>query len=395
MTRRLSNSKSLASSERQYLDLLVDIFREDGWDVKRELFSAGKCADLVIARGDLVYIVALKVSSQGRRDRLVALLAQAILEARAAAQTSGSPAVPLAIVAAPLIPRSTVNGLVSFLAEVAPDATVGIFDLEGFRRFFGPGLESLLGAPTRTARSEKLRVPDSANLFSDLNQWMLKVLLAPLVSEDLLQAPRGEYRNATDLAEAAKVSVMSAFRFVRQLRQEGFLDNDSESLRLVRKQELMHRWQATYLRSAPGLPLCWIDRVRNEYRLPAVLRVYNGPTSVRQRPAPRACLGLSAAAELLGFGHVPRILPNFYLESLDRAVLDSMGLSPDGAEYRPDLLVRVPSFQESIFRAAINRDGVPVTDILQVWLELSSHPDRDEAQATAISQRVLPQVFNE
>jgi hypothetical protein len=31
----------------------------------------------------------------------------------------------------------------SFLAKFVPDAAVGIFDREGFRRFFGPGLERL------------------------------------------------------------------------------------------------------------------------------------------------------------------------------------------------------------------------------------------------------------
>ena len=52
--------------------------------------------------------------------------------------------------------------------------------------------------------------------------------------------------------------MMSAFRFVRRLRQEDFLDSDSEILRLVRREELMHRWQAAHLRPAPELPLRWI-----------------------------------------------------------------------------------------------------------------------------------------
>jgi hypothetical protein len=396
MRRRLSDLKSVAYSEIQFLDRLVELFRQDEWEVKREWISPGKKkVDLAISRGDLFYIVALKVSSEGRRDRLVALLAQAILEARAAAQASGSQAVPLAVVAAPLIPLSAVEELMSFLAGVAPDAAVGIIDLEGFRRFLGPGLEKLTAVPPRGARSRKLRVPDSANLFSGLNQWMLKVLLAPLIPEDLLRAPRGEYRNATDLAEAADVSVMSAFRFVRQLEQEGFLDNDSEMLRLVRTQELMRRWQATYLRSAPELPLCWIDGVQNECRLPAALSAYNGPTIVEQREAPRACLAVFAAAESLGYGRVAGTLPSFYLASLDRAVLSSMGLSPDGAEYRPDLFVRVPIFRKSVLRAAVTRDRVPVADIIQVWLDVSSQPDRGEAQASEISQRALAQIFTE
>jgi hypothetical protein len=281
----------------------------------------------------------------------------------------------------------------SFLAEVAPDASVGIFDLEGFRRFVGPGLEKLTAAPTRSARRQKLRVPDSANLFSDLNQWMLKVLLAPLVPEDLLQAPRGEYRNASELSDAADVSIMSSFRFVRQLDQEGFLDDDSYSLRLVRREELMLRWLATYLRSVPALPLCWIDRGNCECNLAAALRTYIGQASITVWPAPRACLDLFTAAEALGYGPVQGILPDFYMEDLDREVLHSMGLSPDRAEYRPDVFVRVPVFQESVFRAAVTRDGVPVADIIQVWLEVSSHPARDEAQANEIRQQALAQIF--
>ena len=123
-------------------------------------------------------------------------------------------------------------------------------------------------------------MPDSANLFSDLNQWLLKVLLAPLVSEDLLEAPRGEYRNASELAEAAQVSVMSAFRFVRQLEQDGFLDDESETLRLVHREELMRRWQAAYLRPLPEMPLR-LDRSRpkTSTRFPAALRAFNGESS--------------------------------------------------------------------------------------------------------------------
>jgi len=47
----------------------------------------------------------------------------------------------------------------------------------------------------------------------------------------MLAAPPGEYRNASQLAEAAQVSLMSAFRFLRQMQQEGFLDDDDEMLR--------------------------------------------------------------------------------------------------------------------------------------------------------------------
>ena len=396
MASPLSNQNSPgARSERDYLDLLAGLFRQHGWRVKKELKLADKEVDLVIARGDYRYIVELKAASEGRSDRLVPLLSQAILQVRAYAQAFPESAAPLAVVAAPAISPSAAKSLVSFLSQFAPDVAVGILDREGFRHFVGPGLEKLNAAPPRRAHRQKLPPPESAYLFSDLSQWMLKVLLAPLLPEDLLRAPRREYRNASELAAAAEVSVMSAFRFVRQLRQEGFLDERDGPLRLVRCKELLHRWQAAHLRGSPELPLRWIIPVKSQRQLPAALHSYRVQPNVKNEPAPRACLGLFAAAESLGFGFVHGVPPYFYLESLDREVLSRMGLSPEGAEQRPDVYVRIPAFRESVFRSAVVRDGVPVADILQVWLDVSSHPARGEAQAEEIRHRVLAPIFEE
>jgi hypothetical protein len=382
-------------SEREFEDLLANLFRQHGWRVKKERSLADKGVDIVAARGNERYIIELKAASEGRPDRLVPLLSQAILQARAYAQAFPEPAAPLAVVAAPAISPSAANSLKSFLAQFAPDAAVGILDREGFRHFVGPGLEKLNAAPPRRAHRQKLPPPESAYLFSDLSQWMLKVLLAPLVPDNLLRAPRGEYRNASELAAAAEVSVMSAFRLVRQLRQEGFLDEHDEPLRLVRRKELLRRWQAAHLRGAPERPLRWIIPAKSERQLPAALHAYSVQPNVKREPAPRACLGLFAAAESLGFSFVHGVPQYFYLESLDREVLSRMGLSPEGAEQRPDVYVRVPIFRESVFRAAVVRDGVPVADILQVWFDVSSHPARGEAQAEEIRHRVLAPIFEE
>ena len=274
MSTSRSNSLPAPREVRDYLSLLANHFRQNGWRVKVSPSVGGRSADLAVSRGELRYIVEMKVSSEGRRDRLIPLLSQAILQARAIAKASSEPAVPMAIIAAPVISPSVAEGLMRFLAEVAPDAATGIIDKEGFLHFVGTGLEHLNAAPSRRARRQKLAPPDSAYLFSDLNQWMIKVLLAPFVAEGLLRAPRQEYRNASELASAANVSVMSSFRLVRQLRLEGFLDSDSDSLRLVRRKELMRRWQAANLRPVPELPLRWIIPTKDERRLPSALRAF-------------------------------------------------------------------------------------------------------------------------
>jgi hypothetical protein len=393
MGRRLTDLTSRTYSENQYRGLLVEFFEQDGWRVTHEASSADQGAVLAIARGSLSYTVMLKVSSEGRRDRLVALLSQAILEARAAASISPEKHDPLAVIAAPSILRSTADELIEFRSKFAPEAAVGIFDREGLRQFRGPGLEKLIAAPPRSARKQKLRVPDSANLFGGLNLWLLKVLLAPLVPEDLLEAPREHYRNASELAKAAGVSVMSAFRFVRQLERDDFLDMESDFLRLVRREELMRRWQAAYLRPMPEMPLRWSDPTNNEHQVVAALRALNDTSSFGS--ARFACLGHSAAAEFLGFGPALRVPPRLYLESLDRAVLTRVRLSPEGAEFRPDLFVRQPVFRKSVFEAAVTRDGALVSDIIQIWLDITSPPAHDNALADQIRQRALAKIFME
>jgi hypothetical protein len=396
MVPQLSNpSFPNARNEREFEDILADLFRQHGWRVKNEHSVAEKGVDLVVARGNDRYIIELKAASEGRPDRLVPLLSQAILQARAYAQAFPQPAAPLAVIAAPAISPSAANSLVRFLSEFAPEVAVGILDREGFRHFIGPGLDQLNAPRPRAARRRKLPSPDSAYLFSDLSQWMLKVLLAPMISGDLLRAPRGEYRNASELAAAAEVSVMSAFRFIRQLRQEGFLDEHEEPLRLVRREELLRRWQAAHLRGAPELPLRWIIPSKSERQLSAALHSFSVQPNVKRESAPRVCLGLFAAADFLGFGFVHGVPQHFYLESLDRDILKRMGLSPEGAEQRADVYVRIPAFRESIFRAAVIHDGTPTADILQVWLDVGSHPARGAEQADEIRNRVLAPILGE
>jgi hypothetical protein len=386
------SSGALASD---YEHWLSGLFQENGWRVKHHPLLGGKTADLLVSKNGRRYAVELKVASEGRRDRLVPLLSQAILQAWAVAKASPEPATPLAVVGAPVISPKVAGQLKHFLAENAPDVSAGIFDREGFCFFVGAGLEKLNAPPSGEAHRQQFAVPDVAPLFSDLNQWMLKLLLAPLIPEDLLRAPRQEYHNASQLAEAAGVSVMSAYRLVRQLRREGFLDKAEKPLRLVRREELMHRWQAAHLSALPELPLRWIVRDGNAHQLPNALSSYLELPNANGKPAPRFCLGLFAAAEQLGFGFVHGVPPSFYLENLDRDLLSRLGLSPEMAGRSPDVYARVPADCESVFRAAVLREGVPVADILQVWLDVSANPARGAEQAREIRRRALGAIFKE
>ncbi len=223
--------------------------------------------------------------------------------------------------------------------------------------FRGPGLDELSadGARPRAARGPS--APPRADLFSDLNQWMLKVLLAPELPDHLLSVPRGRYRNASQLASAAKVSVMSAFRFVQQLRHEGHLHESDAYLRLVRRRELLTRWQSVSLRRAREIPMRFLLRGNPRKELQRMLA------------SGRACLALFAAADALGLGFVEGVPPHVYVPRLAPANLaawknvvpvrgDARDLPYDDASF--DALILTTVLGEIPDRAAALREAARV-----------------------------------
>jgi hypothetical protein len=369
--------------------ILAGVFRKAGWRVPRASSSSDSGADLILDRSGKRYVVQLKVSSEGRRDRLIPLLSQAILEAQASAQRSGDNAVPVAVVAARRIPASVAEQVKQFAERYAPNVGIGAIDAEGLRLFSGPGLEGLDAKPPRRLARHIVspkRIPD---LFSDLNQWMLKILVGQGLPESLICVPREPIRNASQLAGAAKVSIMSASRLVNQLTSRGFLDESEQHLRVVRAGELLEWWTSSNREASKEVPARWILK-SGQHQLLSALRQY---ASRQMHNQPRCCLGLFAAADALGIGFVRGAPAHLYLERLTLDSSDGLGLAIDHSDRPADVILRIPVNREAVFRAFVMHDGVPVSDVLQVWLDVSTHPARGREQADAIRRRVLKPLF--
>jgi hypothetical protein len=392
------------SSNVEFENLLADLFRRAGWRVKRQRTGGGLRPDLIIVGGRKKYVVLVKSSSEGRRDRLIPLLSQAILEAQAVAHRSPELGAPLAVVAARRVPLSVADQIKQFAQRNVPDNAIGIIDKEGLRVFVGHGLEVLNAQPPRPKASHvasKQRLP---HLFSDLNQWMLKILLGQSLPESLLSTPKAQFRNATQLAEAAKVSVMTAFRFVSQISNAGFLDDREDLLQIVRADELLSRWASANREAAQEIPVRWIIK-QGQNQLQAAVQEYvsDHKTAISLRSKahrgrlekvpPRCCLGLFAAADALGLGFVHGVPPHLYLEHLELDVLRRLGLSISEPGHSADAYIRIPANREAIFRPAVLYEGIPVSDVLQVWLDVSTHTARGEKQADVIRRRALGPLF--
>ena len=299
-----------------------------------------------------------------------------------AQRVAGQNAAPLAVVAAPKIPRRAAEHVLRFAEEYAPDIAVGIVDFEGLRIFRGPRLEQFDAEPEHHASIAVVRPRQPGNLFADLNQWMLKVLLAPELPEELLSAPRGQYRNASQLARAAQVSVMSAFRFVQQLQEAGYLHESASHLRLVRRTQLFQQWQAV-AKPVKELPVRFLLAGDPHMQLRKML------------DSGRSCLALFAAADALKLGFVEGVPPYVYVERIRPASLSAWkNVRPCAPGEPAHVIVRQAPAQQSVFRGILRRDGMASCDVLQVWRDVASHPARGHEQAEHIRRRVLDPLIN-
>lgn len=364
--------------------ILAGVFKRGRWAVQRHPSTGNTEPQLIVKSGGKSYLLVIKRSAEGRRDRLIPLLSQAVLEAIAGAKKRQEKIIPVGVVAAERIPPSAADHAIEFAKQYALGAGAGIIDRAGLRRFVGGGLEEFDAQPSRLVRSAGAAKKNLPDLFSGLNQWMLKILLGQFIPESLISVPRARFSSATRLAEAAQVSLMSASRFLRQLRNEGFVDEQEDTIRLVRTEELMERWAAAGQKGSRDIPVRWILR-KEQAHLLAALRKHSESTKGR----PRGALGLFAAADVLGYGFVQGVPPHIYLDRFDADLLREFGLTAEDAEGRADAHVRIPGSVEPVFRAAVIHDGVPVSDILQVWLDVSRYPARGREQADLIRRRVL------
>lgn len=239
------------------------------------------------------------------------------------------------------------------------------------------------------------------NLFPDLNQWMLKILLGQRFPESLLSVPGEQIGNALQLAGTANVSAMSAPRLVNQLKTEGFLDVRGNHFQIVRSSELPERWVSANRQMARDIPLRWILK-KGETQFFASVAKYAAANNVmpmrkaraRSRPAKsplRCCVGLFADADAL------RVRPRRAAATLsgESRVLSASETVAFGWGFRtPSGRLRpVPSSKKAIFRAAVIRVGLPVSDVLQVWLDCSAHSARGREQADQIRRCILIPLF--
>jgi hypothetical protein len=402
----MSSSIDIARSHvvaRVLQDRLFGAFKKAGWrtDLEPSAAEGRSRPDMVVRRGPHRYAVEIKVAREPRRSLLQAMFADAVLQARVHAQELH--ASPLAVVAASRISPLAAGEIRGYAQRFAPDVAWGLLDSEACFELHGRGLDAIRAEPARDGEPKPSLQRSPPDLFSDLGQWMLKVLMAEHIGPKYLGAPHGPVRNASHLASLASVSLPSASRLLSQLRHLRFLESERGALRLVRVADLMQRWRVSSSESPHEIGARWLIPPKDgASQLSLALAAHNRRRSVvraasadeqggaaLQREGPHACLGLFAASEKLGFRFAHGAPLHLYLEDISSRVLEQLGLAAAVGSEKVDVIVRRPRYPEAVFRACVVREGVPAADIIQCWLDISDHPARGREHAEQIWRRVL------
>ena len=239
-------SEPIDLSDARFEHLLARTFRRVGWQIERQSRFRRHRADLFVHNGDFAYAVEIMRAPEGRRYRLIP-----IDGASHSPGPSGCTRGRKRGFTACSCMRAAHSGINS--REKSDNSLRTLHQVSQseylISRASVPSQVLVLKFSTRSV-SCSLRAgarPGSGKGWAIF--WRQSVAAednagTEMIAESMLAAPRGEYRNASQLARVSGVSVMTAFRFVRQLREEGFLHESGDSLRLVRIGHLMRRWQA-------------------------------------------------------------------------------------------------------------------------------------------------------
>jgi hypothetical protein len=339
----------------------------------------GDLPDLELRVGGRRVLVEVKTAAASRVSEVLGQFARAVLELQRCRRAQKD--ILIAVVGLEKFGSKLEAEVRAFFRLNAPDAGWGIEDSRGRAVLEIPALGIRW---SRGARAEPEGAESSVRverqLFTDLNRWMLKILLLRNAPENVWGGPRLVPRHPTDLARIAGVSIEKAHRFVLSFESEGHLRRTPDGLRLVRVRLLLDSW----LQQDRGELARTID-VR-----PLVPSGKSEEPSLPVAAAQWAALGGAMAAKRRGLLHSggPHV-PLVHLRIPVEDALRDGGL--EVAEPRDAALrLRRPRHPMSVFRGVVPRgDKLPLVDLWQMALDSNTADSRGAEQAEYIHGRVL------
>lgn len=284
----------------------------------------------------------------------------------------------LILVSVPRAGKRALEAAARFMGLHAPNIGWGVFGSAGETRLVIPALNVDVN---RRVPGDARPLPSrrSGRLFTDLNCWMLKILLLRDAPKGMWGGPRVQVESPQDLHRAAGVSRELAYRFTRAFEAEGFLRKAPAGIVVARRQALLEAWfydqQLTVVRR---IPVRWI--LGKPEKIQDAFKAGGG--------APDFAIAGFAACRLLGALHTVEPRVEIHVLGALEDALAAWSLEPCHERDAHFLLVQT-RFGQSILRGRVWVDKLPVADVLQAALDVASQPARGREQAQYIIEHVL------
>lgn len=292
---------------------------------------------------------------------------------------SSAAEVPLVVIVTRRFAARAEHAAEQFMDTYAPGVGWCLLARDGRLRLKAPDLG--LDIREQTNRPPTPPRATTTRLFTDLNRWLLKVMLMRAQPPTSWGGPRAglPYRNPTELHRVAGVSLETAHRFVRTFEAADFIRRAPEGLRIVRADALFEQWLHD-------------ERTRAPMRMPArglygsVER--NDLLVMLEAAGTRHAIGGYAACAELGLLHATRQQLDIHVDTDAAQAL--LILELEACEPRDATVWIVRSrYRESVFRGVTQTDQGPVVDELQAALDVIHDPGRGNEQAKFIVSRLL------
>ena len=350
-------------------------------DAELEFVGEPEGVDLRGRIGGSKVSVHLKSMSRGTVEDMKGRLAMGLLKALKE-DKGGGIGHPVVMLQAPRIGRRAIGELARFMQEDAPDDVGwGAFDDRGSFHLEMPSLDIEVDKRGRSSTEEARKTKYNQRAFTDLNRWLLKVLM-------LTDAPEGRWksgekfrrrvRNPNDLKDVADVSQAKAYQFARTFKSLGLLRWNRGDFQITGRRHVFDLWyeeeRQLHVEEYP------VRSIFGTTDLHAMLRKAGDEVD--------CAVGGLAACKLHGVLHTSVGVPHVHISGSPDVVMEKLDLEPVAEHQAEARLIQLP-YSESIFRGLVAIDGVKVVDILQAALDSGRSRGRGREQAEYIVEHVL------
>jgi hypothetical protein len=230
--------------------------------------------------------------------------------------------------------------------------------------------------------------------FSDLDQWLIKVLLlSPLdIAHQFWGGPKGYAENAFQLSKLAGVSQMPANLWAQAMESSGYLKRiGRKNMIPLRIEALIEEWSGRYrFRDNRIYPFRSMFRVSNYDAFIGELF-----EEIRLNSEELGEFGITAhlACKLHEVKHSSAKSIHIYCRGDIHNVARILKLVPSEEERKADLFLVEPKYPKSVFGGVLKKKELPVCDILQCYLDLYYLPDRGREQAAIVYENIVSRII--